>query len=218
MGLKLRVCVMMGALWLAALPLAAKAELIGFRFVVSGNDNAPRLTLTNTSAAASIESFTFSIGDTTRNFNIASAGSNTFASPWQPPPQFVGNTMTLNSSGSRVDVLDIGFSGFTPNEFYQTDVDIDRDNSDTMEYFRRVFFNNGTAPNSQVNVAFSTGNILSAQFIETPSYASQYVLTASANLATNAVPEPGSMLLMGLAIAGLAYTRGSRPFRTIRAR
>ncbi|AWI78329.1 MAG: hypothetical protein CVU19_02230 [Betaproteobacteria bacterium HGW-Betaproteobacteria-13] len=210
MKIKNTISALIGALCFAALPHTANAALIGFVFDVSGNTNSPTLTLKNTSDSASITGLTFSIGDTSRNFHVSGYSS-------QPPTTSFGSvSMTFNSIGTRLDVLDMSFSGFGPGAIYQTLVDVDRDNSNTSENYRSVFFGNGDATaNALLTVLFSSNETLTAGFPESPGTlpgsSDTYRLVASAGASSNgnSVPEPSTLLLAGLALTALAARKRS---------
>lgn len=77
---------------------------VGFDLTIRGNANVPTFNLTNTSAAADLTSFAFTIGDKSRNFDqiftiTTSAGTSslTFSS--------------TNQSGARTDSFEISFTG-----------------------------------------------------------------------------------------------------------
>lgn len=166
---------------------------VGFDLTISGDDNVPTFNLTNTSTAADLTSFAFTIGDTSRNFDeiytiTTSAGTSSLT---------FGST---NQSGARTDSFEISFTGLGVSQTACWDVDVDIDSSNTVENFASVFFNNGAAPNSVVTVGFSTGNIIDFTL---PDGVAPYSYSQSSD--TSVVPVPPAMPLLagGLGVMGL---------------
>lgn len=166
---------------------------VGFDLTISGDDNVPTFNLTNTSTAADLTSFAFTIGDTSRNFDeiytiTTSAGTSSLT---------FGST---NQSGARTDSFEISFTGLGVSQTASWDVDVDRDSSNTVENFASVFFNNGAAPNSVVTVGFSTGDIIDFTL---PDGGAPYSYSQSSD--TSVVPVPAAMPLLagGLGVMGL---------------
>jgi hypothetical protein len=123
---------------------------LGFTFDVFNDANTPTLRVTNTSSGMlQLTEFEVTIGDTAFNFDsvtdiVAPAGTGvTLESPDDN-----------DSGGVRADLVRLAFTAFDPGESVTFVVDIDRDDSNTLESFRRVLFNNGDAPNA-VATAFS---------------------------------------------------------------
>ncbi len=133
-----------------------------------GSKNVPPFTLTNNSSQASIDSFYFTIGDTTRNFDfveVTDDGGIDFA---LIAPNLLEAEDTVEDF--RSDNLNFIFSeGFGPNEVFKFSADVDIDNGNSREDFTQVFFNNSDESNSVITVGFSTGDFLSLELPESPS-------------------------------------------------
>ena len=189
-----------GALAVAA--TGATAATYGFELTMSGSANIPTFTLENTGTSAAITQFSFSVGDTTRNWDAI----YTFS----PPP---GGTMTLlqgdtnDSGGVRVDVGIIGFTGFDAGETASWNADVDPDNSNTSIDYRVVLFNNDAADNAQLIATFDNGQTLSLIMPDAPN-AGSYTFAASAA----PVPLPAGLPLLvgGLAVFGVMRRRAGQ--------
>ena len=195
----------------AALMLAsgtASAATTGFRLVISGNDqNIPTLTLTNISTTALLTQFSMTIGDTSRNFDeiytiTAPAGGSATLTAGS------SSQSANNSATGRTNTFSVNFSGFDPSEFARWDVDIDIDNQNTFEDYRRVFFNNGTAPNSLVSALFSDGRTVDLTLPDRANNLSSYRFTAATQV--SAVPVPAALPLLATALGALGFASRRR--------
>jgi len=132
-----------------SLPAAA------FTFQIYNDTNKPLMKFTNKSPAASITEFIVTIGDTAYNFDFAlkqNVGTSTGMSWKRVMPD------DNDSGGVRSDFVQYhNFKNFLPGRTFTFKTDIDEDNKNTVEDYRKVLFNNGDAPNSVVTVYFSNG-------------------------------------------------------------
>ncbi|MDF2234934.1 VPLPA-CTERM sorting domain-containing protein [Albimonas sp. CAU 1670] len=195
---------------LASLALAASVAVVaqpalaldvGYTLVISGNTNVPDFQLTNDSDAAQITRFRFTIGDVSYNFDYVANFSYT------PPGGFSASIITgdINNSGVRTDEFELGYVGFDPTETFRMQTDVDPDSGNLTVNFNSIFWNNGEADSSFMEVTFSTGEVLS-QFAGDQTVASSYTFQQSS---TSAVPVPAALPLLGggLAVAGLLLRR-----------
>ena len=182
----------------------AQAGLIGFTLVISGDTNVPTMSWTNNSTTAKITSIDITIGDTGYNYDFAqniidpSGGSSTLITP-----------DTVNGGGVRSDHANFTYTGFDPGETASFDLDIDIDSADSVEDYRTVLFNNGGAANAVATVAFMDGSSMGSLMLTLPDGAddlSSYTFRAEAN----DIPEPGTLALFGLGLAGLGFARRSK--------
>ena len=138
---------------------------VAYTLEIGGNTNVPTFSLTNGSSeasAAEITSLLFTIGDTSLNFDYASG--------------FVANGVSFTlqdpdtaNSGVRSDQIALDFTaGFARGTVFQFQADVDPDSSDQVRDYRNTFFNNDTAPNSQITVGFSDGTVLTTTLPDDP--------------------------------------------------
>ena len=181
---------------LAAFPLSANAQAIGYVLDVFGNTNVPTFELINTSDSANIESFSMTIGDTSRNFDFATVTGSTGITFMQNGPDTVDD-------GVRSNLVDFTFSsGFAPGSTFSFDADLDVDNSNTAEDYRSVMFNNGGAPNSIIEVEFF-GELTLSQEMPDASFLSSYSFSQS-----EVIPGPAiAPLVFGLVAAFVTVRR-----------
>ena len=186
---------------------AANALTIGFSLMLSGDANVPTFALTNTSTRAAIESFDFTIGDVTRNFDAvtlleAPAGGTSallFGSATQG-----GSSAT----GGRTDNFTIGFTGFAPGLTSRFTTDVDRDDVNSLENYRVRFFNNGEAPNSVITVLYDTGSILTLALPDQTTQLTSFTFAQSVEVAP--IPLPAGLSLLGGALFGLVVASRRR--------
>lgn len=180
---------------LALTPVSAVAATIGYKFTISdSNLNAPFLTLENTSSPGiGLIGFQFTIGDTDFNFDRAT-NENDF-----------GNNITATllspddpDDNTRSDLVDYSFSGFDAGDKFEFQADVDKDDVNSVEDFREIFYNNSPAPNSEITVTFSGGDVLTETIPDNPD---DLVFAQSGSI--TAVPSPGTLGLVGLGIVGL---------------
>ena len=195
----------------AALMLAsgtASAATTGFTLVISGNDqNIPTLSLTNISTTAMLTEFSMTIGDTSRNFDQI----YTITAPAGGSATLIGGSSSQsgnNSASGRTNAFSINFSGFDPSEFARWDVDVDIDNDNTVEDYRSVFFNNGTAQNSLVSALFSDGRTVDLTLPDGANDLSSYTFTAATQV--SAVPVPAALPLLATALGALGFASRRR--------
>lgn len=188
------------AVVVAGLAGTAQAETIGFDLNLSGDPNAPTFTLTNTSSSALITRFAVTIGNTSRNFDLAESMS---APAGGTISVIQGDTV---NGAIRVDEFILGFTSFDPADVSSFRLDVDTDNANTLQDYRNTLFNNGTLPNSVVTVDFSNAMQL-AFTMPDGGTTSRYDFSVSRDL--SAVPLPASipLLLAGLGSLGLVRSR-----------
>lgn len=182
---------------LTAFPLSANAQAIGYVLDVFGSTNIPTFALTNSSDTANIESFSMTIGDTSRNFDTGTVTS-------APGISFTLNSPDTNLSGGiRSDLVDFSFSfGFEPGATFSFTADVDIDSSNTTQDYRSVLFNNGAAPNSVITLGFSGGLNLSQEMPDA-SFLSSYSFSQS-----EVIPGPAiAPLVFGLVAAFVTVRR-----------
>lgn len=183
---------------------SATAATTGFNLELSGKANAPHMTLTNTSTSATLDWFSFTIGDTTYNYDavydiVGPAGGAVNID--------TGDQRTRGSG--RFDQIDLSFTGFDAGESAIWRVDVDLDDVDSKEQFWSVLFNNGSALNAVFTAGFSDQSVLSVTAPDAQPGPDTYTFAANANARIGAVPLPAGlpMLAGALGIFGLMRRR-----------
>ncbi|MEC9434913.1 MAG: VPLPA-CTERM sorting domain-containing protein [Pseudomonadota bacterium] len=185
----------LGFVLATAAPAAALGISTGYTLEIDGSTNVPVFQLTNDSTSATLDSFSFSIGDTAYNFDYAqSIGADVGTMG------FTLDTGDTLNGGARTDLLAFTLTGFDPGEVFGFETDIDPDNSNVTVDFRDVFFNNGAAPNSVISVAFSDG-VTFEYTLPDAAELSSYTFSQS----VSDVPLPAAAPLLGAGLAGLAF-------------
>jgi hypothetical protein len=204
--------------------IVAENAALKTQFVLMNERTMPYIELRNTSDDdALITQLTMSIGDASKNFDWASLVQ---ASP--------GVTFTVQApdavAGSvKTDLLSIKFTGFSPDDFVRFRVGLSPDlvvANPVMDYRKVLFQMNGSdaSHNSIVNVQFSDSEGTAVLTQQLPNFPNDNmftatnldVLTTSCGLdsvmpftATGSgtippVPEPGSIILLGMGLLGLS--------------
>lgn len=177
------------------------------------NFNVPKFILTNLSTAGEeIQSFGFSIGDSGHFFDfVLDAGSSPAALPANLATEVAtGASLVLGDNvndRSGVSLLEWSFSDFQSGEELRFEVDVDplsaQSGGSQRDDASRVFFDNGLAPNSQLQIVFSDGGFVDFELPD-PNGGPLHFEGGFATVG-GSVPEPGSMMLMGLGALGLAF-------------
>lgn len=172
----------------------ANATVIGLDLVIGGNTNTPTFLVTNTSDMFDLTDFTFTIGDTSRNFDFI------FEEVSHPGGSFTLSSPDNINEGLRSDLIDITFTDFNPGETseFGTDIDLGLDNS--FENYRTVFLNNGALPNSIATALFSNGSSLALELPDVDIQLGMRFLTFSASQNVSAVPLPAALPMMASVI------------------
>ncbi|MBI5443638.1 MAG: hypothetical protein HY900_20815 [Deltaproteobacteria bacterium] len=182
---------------------SAQATSIGFRLTLWDNVNTPKIKLQNTSDAGfDLGEFVLTIGDTAYNFDSVTASSEAKSD--------VGEASLLSpdrnsTGGARSDAVRYLFSDFLPGGLFSFAAELDRDSVNTSEDYRRLFFNNGDAPNAVAAVRFRNDGWERWLTLTLPDGAgdlSKYEFSA-----TQPVPLPGSAVLLGSGVVALLATR-----------
>lgn len=216
------------ALAFALTATGATASTVGFDLTIEGNWNTPFITVENTSTSGvMIDSFSISIGDTSRNFDWA----RNKKAPVEDQPLVApdGGTVSAapdigDNAGTNFDVLEFSFTGFDTGESFKfiTDIDLDTD-AGAWLFFNETLFNNGTGVNSVAEVIFSNDQVLSFTLPDVAgprNYSTErpYIFEVTAPLQrspgrqaqqANPVPLPASapLILAGIAAIGLLRRR-----------
>lgn len=172
----------------AALSLVASgamAATVGFDVTISGSKNLPRFELTNTSDTAQLLTFGLTIGDTAYNYDQA----DTFTAPADGSIGFIlGHSA---NGGARFDEIKFSFTDFDSGEIAKWRMDIDIDNQNTIQDYRSVLFNNGTADNAVFTATFDTGDVVSIILPDDTNGVNEtYAFGASATSAQQPAPVP----------------------------
>lgn len=185
-------------LTIAALFVAgsASAATTGFSLTVSDNLNVPTLVLTNTGDSGEITGLNIAIGNTDYNFDAAYNSSSTGGVIATLDATLDGNY----SGGLRSNNAIYTFTSFDPTDVFTFDLDVDIDNSNTVEDYRIRML-----PGGSITVTFAGGEIGSLFADLTPTTgnnSSPYFYSASFTAAP--VPLPAGLPLMLTALGGAA--------------
>jgi len=213
----MRRLVLTTALVLAALgaaPNASATPIFGLAIVpgdAGNNFDIPKITLTNASTAGEqITGFSMSIGSTTFVYDFV-------LGPTSNPPGQAASLATETTTGATlvagdrrnavgsVATLIWSFTDFAPGEQLIFEVDVDRAAGPPTADARTVWFNNGAAPNAQLQLQFSNGTSAS---LVVPDVAGS---PNSFSFSVSGVPEPGTAALLGVGLALLANRKPRGP-------
>ena len=192
----------------AALP--ASAATIGYSLDVNvASLNILRFTLENTSADQQITGLEITVGDTAYLID----DSFLFLSGTSDPGGDL--TVSVNAPNPNVqadlvdaDLLSFSFTGFDPGDRFAFDMDLDLDGTNSV-VTQTVLYNNGAAPNSQVTVDFTSGQ-LSMAMPDDPALSGSVFNLSQSGTPILAVAEPASLGLFALALVGLSALRRAR--------
>ncbi len=184
----------------------AEAATVGATLVISGNTNVPTFALTNDSAAARLERFTFTIGHASRGFDYV-----------QQLTAPTGGTATLNSPDDvnnfeRSQIIDIAFTGFSAGDTISFVADVDNETANATLDYRNTFFNNGTQANAVFTAFFGGGEVLSLTLPDQTAGRTSYSFSLSGPAAgtPTPVPAPAAAPLLVAALGALAVARRRR--------
>ena len=174
------------------------AASVGFTLVISEGGtnpfNAPRFELTNESDLATLNYFTFTIGDESKNFDHVQNVTPASELANVDNPDEVDDSV-------RANLLQIDFAGIAAGNTVSWVSDVDDDNAsngNSVEDAREVFFNNGGLANSVATAMFSDDRSVVLTLPDGVSDASSYTYTAM-------VPLPAAAWLFGSALFGLGW-------------
>lgn len=178
----------------------------------AGNDfDMPKITLTNASTAGEqITGFSMSIGSTVFVYDFV-------LGPASNPPGQASNLATETATGATlvagdrrnavgsVAALIWSFTDFAPGEQLIFEVDVDRATGPPTADARTVWFNNGAAPNAQLQVQFGSGTSASLVMPDAAGSPNSF------SFSVTSVPEPGAATLFGAGLALLANRKRPGP-------
>lgn len=147
----IRTAAAAGAFALSAGAADALTVTAAFELTLSGNTNVPTMTLVNTGDAGfRITGFGLSAGPTNRGWDYVQS----LVAP-------AGGTATLlapddANNGARAYAIEIGFTDFDATEQASWIADLDTDTGNLTLDYRTTLFNNGSAPNAALSVAFES--------------------------------------------------------------
>lgn len=201
-------------LFAVAVGSEAEASIVGYQVAIEPSlaygANVPKFELSNLSDSLEVTNFTFTIGDTSFNFD----GFTNVSAP--SGVTYVFNGLDTNLFGGlNSDVVDLDLTGFTGGVVLSFDFDVDIDSDASTSggpSFETVFWNNGAAAaNSTISVEFGDGTLLSQSIGENPIpvSGSRYEFSQVSHV----IPEPSTLLiwsLLGFAGVGAAGWRRKR--------
>lgn len=184
----------------------------------------PYFELRNTSEQATITELSMTIGDMSRNFD--------WSKMIEASPGVNVNILSVDGimGGTSSDVLTISFTGFAPGDFvrFRFGIAADNPNAGYIQDYRETLFDlNGGSDltgNSVVDVAFESGLGEKTLSNQLPNFSMNgqttatnmmfpggpcfdhivpFNFTANGTIDPPPVPEPGSVVLMGLGLVGL---------------
>ena len=161
----------------------------------------PDFRLTNTSDTASITAFSLTIGD--NNFHYDFVRSQSAFNDTGAALSFTLNNPDFTNDHVGDGLIDYVFFGFDPGDTFQFEADVDPHVGNIVQDYRNILF-----PNALVTVSFSDGNSLSQSLAPADTGLAGYrfdqtLHTSQPPRPQSDLPEPSTLALFGLGLAGL---------------